>query len=232
MLAAIDAHADDHGHHDHCQHDQVVADLQHGLLEVADGDGRLHQFRGLAEVGLATRRIDQRGGLAATDDRPGEHGVAGFAGLGQGFPGERRLIDGDLVAVQKTRIGRHDVAQAQANGVARHELARWRVDPFAVALDPGLDRQPGLQGLDGVARLAFFPKAHRGIGNQQQQDDEEVGPVAHHAGQHHRDLDHPGDGSPEIGEKLQQRVGLLLDDLVRPVLGQPLLGLGVAQPFG
>jgi hypothetical protein len=54
---------------------------------------------------------------------------------------------------------------------------RGRGDPFAVALHPRLDRQPGLQRLDRVAGLALFPEADDGVGDQQHQDDEEVGPV-------------------------------------------------------
>ena len=67
-LAAIDTKSDDHRHHGQRQHDQVVADLQHGFLEMADGDRRLHQFRRLAEIGFAARRVDQSANLAAADD--------------------------------------------------------------------------------------------------------------------------------------------------------------------
>ena len=119
-IAAIDAKSDDHRHHGHRQHDQVVADFEYGFLEMADGDRRLDQFRRLAEVGFAARRVDQRADFAAPNDRAGEDGVAGFARGGQGLPGQRRLVDGYLVAVQQAGVGRHDVAQAQADGVARH----------------------------------------------------------------------------------------------------------------
>ena len=78
-LAAIDTEADDDGDQDQREDNQVVTDLQHGFLEMADGDRRLHQFRGLAEVGFAARRVDQRADFAATNDRTGEDGVAGLA---------------------------------------------------------------------------------------------------------------------------------------------------------
>ena len=45
-------------------------------------------------------------------------------------------------------------------------------------------------------------------------------------------FDHPGDGTPEVGQQLQQRIGLLLGDLVGPVLAQPLLRLGLAEAVG
>ena len=157
-VAAVDSKSDDQRDHGHRQHDQVVADPQHGFLEMADGNRRLHQFRGLAEIGVLARRIDQGTDLAAANDRTGEYGVAGFARGRQRFSRQRRLIDGNFVAVQQTRVRRHDVAQAQADDVARHQFPRRRGDPFSIAFHPGLDRQSGLQRINGVAGLAFFPK--------------------------------------------------------------------------
>ena len=127
-FAAIDREADDHGHHDQRENDQIVADLQHGLLEMTDRDRRLDQFRRLAEIGLAAGRIDQRVDLAATNDRAGEHRVAGFACRRQRLAGQRRLIDRDFVAVQQTRVGGNDVAQTQADRVAGNQLLRGGVD--------------------------------------------------------------------------------------------------------
>ncbi len=101
---------------------------------------------------------------------------------GNDFTSQCRLVDGDLVAVQQTRICGHDIAQAQADGVARHQFARRRGDPFSVAFNPGLDRQSGLQGINGVAGLAFFPKPDSRIGYKQQKNDTEVRPVADDAG--------------------------------------------------
>ena len=52
-----------------------------------------------------------------------------------------------------------------------------RGDPLSIAFHPGLDRQLGLQGGDGAARLAFLPESDHGVGEQQHQDDAEVRPV-------------------------------------------------------
>ena len=64
------ANSDDHGDEDHSQNDQVVADLQHGLLKMADGDRRLHQFRRLAKISFAARRVDKRADFAPTKIEP------------------------------------------------------------------------------------------------------------------------------------------------------------------
>ena len=196
---------------------------------MADGNRRLHQFRRLAEIGVLARRIDQRTDLAATNDRTGEYGLAGFARGGQRFSRQRRLIDRNLVAVQQTRICRHDVAQAQADGVARHQFPRRRGDPFSIAFHPGLNRQSGLQGINGVARLVLFPEPDHGVGDKQEEDDEKIGPVPDHARQNHRHFDHPRDGTPKIGEEFQERISLLLFNLVGPILGQPFLRLGLRE---
>ena len=220
---------DDHHDHGHRQDDQERADLEDGPLEVADGLGFLDELRGLAEVGVRTRGVDECADLALADDGGGEHRIAGLAAGGQRLPGQCRLIHFDRVAVQQACVCGHDVTQAQADDVSRNELTRWWSDPLAVPFDTGLDRQLGLQGGDGLARLALFPEPDAGVGQEQDEDDEEVGPVLEHSGQDHRRLDHPGDGPPEVGEELQQRVDLLLRDLVRAVLGQALLRLDLGE---
>ena len=78
-IAAVDPDGDDQRNHGYRQHDQVVADLQHRLLEMTHGNRRLHQLRGLAKIGVFAGRIDQRADLAATNDRTRKYGIAGFA---------------------------------------------------------------------------------------------------------------------------------------------------------
>ena len=118
----IDDHHDDGDQRDG-EDDEVVADLQDGLLEVADGVRVLDQFGGLAEVGVGAGGVDQGADLAAADDRSGVHRVAGRAGAGQRLAGEGGLVDLDLVAVQQPGVGGDDVAQPQPDHVAGHQLA-------------------------------------------------------------------------------------------------------------
>ena len=196
---------------------------------MADGVRLLHQLRRLAEVGLPTRGIDQCADFALANDRTGKHRLAGFARGGQRLSRQRGLIHLHRVAVQQARIRRHNVAQTHADDVARHQLARRRVDPLPIPFHPGLDRQLGLQGGDRVARLALFPESNHGVGHQQKEDDEKIRPVPDHARQNHRPFDHPRDGAPKIAEEFQERIGLLFFNLVGPILGQPLLRLGLTE---
>ena len=166
------ATANNQHHQGHGKNDQVIANLQHGTLEMADGFDPLHQLRGLAEVGFVARGVDHGVDFALTDNRTGKHRRAGLGGDGQGFAGQRRLVHFNRIALQQARVCRHNVTQPQPDDVARHQFGRIRVDPLPIALHLGFDRQSGLQGLDGVARLVFFPESHDGVGNQQKEDDE------------------------------------------------------------
>jgi hypothetical protein len=55
------------------------------------------------------------------------------------------MIDRHRVPVQESRVGGHDVAETQADHVARHQLTRRWGDPLAVAYHAGRDGQLGLQ---------------------------------------------------------------------------------------
>ncbi len=228
-VAADDRDDGDHAHQQHSEDDQERADPQHRALEVADGLRFLHQFRRLAEVGVRTRGVHEGADLTLSNDRSGEHCVAGLARGGQRLPGERGLIHLDGISVQQTRICRNDVPKTEANDVARHQLTRWWHDPLAVPYRPSLDRELCLQGVDGLTSLVFFPESDHAVRNKQNKDDEEVRPMPQHARQDHRGFDHPGDRTPEVRKELQERIGLLLFDLIGSVLGQPLLRLDLAE---
>jgi len=46
------------------------------------------------------------------------------------------------------------------------------------------------------------------------------GQCVQHAGQDHRDFDHPRDWAPEVGEELEETDGLLLFDLISARTGR------------
>ena len=138
---------------------------------------RLHQLCGLAEIGLRARGIDHRVDFALTDNRTGKHRSARLGSDRQGFAGQRRLIHLDRIARQQARVRRHNVTQSQANDITWHQFGCIRVSPLPITLHRGLNRQLGLQSLDGVARLMLFPESDHGVGNKQKEDDEKIRPV-------------------------------------------------------
>ena len=123
---------------------------------------------------------------------------------------QRGLIHLHRVAFQQARVRRHDVAETDADDIARHQLTRRGRDPLAVTLHRGLDRQRGLQGGDGVARLVLFPESDHGVGQKQNEDDAEIRPMPVHRRKDHGRFDHPRDGTPKIAEEFQTSFSLLL----------------------
>ena len=72
-----------------------------------------------------------------------------------------------------------------------------RIDPLPVAFDASLDCQRRFQGIDGIACLALFPESHDGVGEQQDENDPEIGPVPGSRREDHRRVDHPRDRPPK-----------------------------------
>ena len=108
---------------------------QEEALEVADGLGFPDESCGLAEEGLSAGGMDQRAGVAPTDDQAGEHRVPGLAGGRQRLAGQRGLIGLDraprAAARRPARCHRaHGVFSAviafPASPTASCRTARWR----------------------------------------------------------------------------------------------------------
>ena len=77
-VAAKERDGDNHRHQGRREEDQVIADLQHRALEMADGVRLLHQLRRLAEIGVGAGGIDQRADFALAQDRTGKYRLAGL----------------------------------------------------------------------------------------------------------------------------------------------------------
>jgi len=67
------------------------------------------------------------------------------------------------------------------------------------------------------------------VRDQQNEDDEEVWPMTEHPRQDHCDFDHPRDRTPEVGEEFEQRIALLLFDLIGSIPDKSLLGVGCSE---
>ena len=124
---------------------------------------------------FAPRAVDEGADLALANDRCGKHRLAGCSRPRARTPRQRRLVNLDGIAFEQACIGRNDVAEAQSNDVTRHQFTRERDDPLAVAKHSRLDRELGLQRVDGLSGLVLFGKSDYPIRNEQDQDDEESG---------------------------------------------------------
>ena len=139
------------------------------------------------------------------------------------------MINLDRVAIEQARVSRYDVAKPQSDHISRHQLTCLGILPLAVPLDLGQDRQARFQSCDCVTGLVLFPESDHGVRTKQKKDDEKIKPMLNQRRQDHGAFDHPRNGTPEIREKLQKLIGLLLINLVGAVLGQALLSLGLAK---
>ena len=98
LVAPEERHGQNQHHQRHGKDDQVIANLQHGALEMADGFDPLHQLRGLAKVGFVARGVNHGVNFTLTDNRAGKDRRAGLGGDGQGFAGQRRLVHLNRIA--------------------------------------------------------------------------------------------------------------------------------------
>ena len=228
-IAAEQSHGKDDRHEHNGDDDQVVADLQHRALEVANRMRLLDKRRGFAKEGVRAGGIDQRVGLALADDGAGIEILPGLLRHGQGFAGQRRLVDLHGVGAERAGVGRYDVAEAQAHDVAWHKQLRGEVRPCSVAQHARMRREFGLERGNRVAGLILLPEPDQGVGEEQHGDDDEVGPVLDDGRQYGCGLDHPGDRPPKIAQELEDRVDLLLGEFIGPVLAEPLVGLRLGQ---
>ena len=78
---------------------------------------------------------------------------------GEGLAGERRLVDGELVAVEPLAVGRDDVAATEEDDVARDDLGHVHRGELAVALDRKLADHAVLEGGDGGLRVHLLDEA-------------------------------------------------------------------------
>ena len=193
---------DEHSHQAQAQIDQVVADLQHGLLEMRDGLGTGDQLGGFAEVGVAAGGRYQGNHLALFGHRTGVGNIPGLLADRQRLTRQGGLVHAQIIAFDQLGIGGDDVSQAQADDITRNQFFGVDFLPVAVPQYPALEGQFLLERLHRIAGLVFLPEAYHCIEHQEQHDDDdEIRPVPHDEGKNGRHLDHPGDGPPEVAQE-------------------------------
>jgi hypothetical protein len=166
------------------------------------------------------------------NDRPGVDRVSSAGNHGQRLPGQRRLVDLHRITLQNQGVRRYDVPKTQPDEISGHELAGGDGRPLAGSADAGLQCQFSLERGNGVARLVFFPEADDRVDDQQCEYDAEIGPVADNGREDGGRLDHPGNRTPEVVKELEDRVCLVLGQLVVAILLQAALELVLAEAAG
>ena len=227
-------HEGDQGDEADGDEDQEIPDLDDHLLEVA----ALHE-RGLGDEGDDAVEIRVGPGvhhrgqhLALLDDRAGVGHVARLLADREGFAGEGRLVDEQVVAAEQLDVGRHDVADAQLDDVAGHEVpGRNREEPPAAQGDD-LGAQVLFQGPQGVQGPVLLEEIQTGVDEQHHADDAEVLPFPDHGREDPGGLDHPGDGAPEPAGDAVPDGFLFFPDLVGAEDGQAAGRLRIVEALG
>jgi hypothetical protein len=223
--SAEELHDDQHHHQAEAEIDKGVADLQNGFLEVGRLAGAFHQLGGASEIGLGAGGGDQGDHLPLFGDGTRvDHIVLLLAG-GQRFAGKGRLVNAQVFTVNEFGIGRNDVPGPQADDVAGNQLTGIQRLPGTLTQHPAFQGQFFLQCGHGITCLIFLPEAHPGVEKQQGDNDPQVDPMVDDEGENRRCLDHPGNRSPQVTQKLDDRAGGLFRDFIGSKPFQPLPGL-------
>ena len=78
----------------------------------------------------------------------------------------------------------------------------------------------------------LFPETDKGIGKEQNKDDEEIWPVTDNARENYSRFDHPRNRPPEIRQEFEKEIFLLHRQFIGAVLREALLRLIISQTFG
>src|SRR5579872_7137562 len=116
--------------------------------------------------------------------------------------------------------------------VARNQAGRSRRAPNAVAEHARCGRQSMPQELKRLAGAAFLHEADQSVDAKQHRDDRRLPVLSEQNLEQDGYLQHPWERSPEFLEKRKQQVAVPLGNLVRSILVETTLRLGLAQTKG
>jgi len=133
---------EDHGDEGDREHDQVVADPDDGLPEVACRRRLTGEPGGFAEEGFFTCSHDERGHLPPFDGGAGVGYIRYVLLDRHRLPGESGLVGREIVPFDEFDIGGHDVPVPDPDDIAGDEVPCGDRLPPAVAKHPCLEREP------------------------------------------------------------------------------------------
>ena len=182
----IDVHRKDGEHEKKGHLQQEVAEAPHTALEFGLRRPYRHTVGNATEFGLFPNLHDHRTGLAAHDMRPQKQAVRP---LRQGnVPGkrrrrffdrigltrQRRLVDEEILGLQKPRIGRKAGAGGQFHDIARHDRIRRHLDHLTIPPHASRDLHKGQQPGHGARRAILLPKTQQRTGQDDPEDDQGI----------------------------------------------------------
>ena len=239
-------------HNDECDHDegglcQCPTQAVEVLLEgCSAGFHRLHHSCDTAELGGHAGGDHDRVAAAVDDERPRVRHVLAVAerqtrvverGRGlvgsSGFPGQRRLVNGQIDGVDDACISRDTVACAQHHDVSGHEIARRNGRFFAVAQHVRRRGGHSSQRFQRLACAVFLDEAEEHREQHDDGDDDRLERVAEETGDDRGAEENHDQRVLELREEGMPR-GLRAQRLqfVRAVYSETLDRDGGGQPGG
>ena len=195
-----------------------------------------HERADASDLGLAAGADDDRDAGTFRHDGGGEHHVepVGQRRLGttdqrrdlrdrHALPGQGRLVDGQMLDVDETRVGRNRVAGLEEHDVARHQLVGGHDVFAAVAKDERRRQAAVLERGEDTLDTALGDVADDAVGGDHRADDHRVDHGTHAEREHGGGAEQEhGQGGHVAGEDLERGLGRRR--------GQRVLAEGRASP--
>jgi hypothetical protein len=141
--------------------------------------------------------------------------------------GQRRFIDRQALRFQQSEIGRHPVPCFQHHDVARHQRFGRNIGRLAAASDPGRRRHHLPDCIERLLGAPFLEKTDQCIDHDDGGDHSGIDHLAEHRCNGGAGDQEPDQGRLKLPAEPAQRAGPRRGrQPVRPILTQPLLGLG------
>jgi hypothetical protein len=163
--------------------------------------------------------------LPISDGRVDAH-RCGLLDHRQRFPGKRRLVALERVILDDPRVGGYLVPGLEHHDVARDEVLGGHLFLLAVAQHGDHGRQHAFQRVERLFRAKLLDEAQHRAEHDNDADDDRVDILANEGGKRGRnDQNYDQNILELIEEKPPRRGPFLLCQLVRTVLGKPLVGV-------
>lgn len=188
--------------------------------------GHLDKLSSTTEESVGTGTDDNSLTLSLLDSRTREDLITVVLVRGEGLSGQGSLVDRDVDGINKAGISGDNISELDSNDITGNQGRSLESSPLAITLDLGLRGEGGHESLDGVSSLTLLNITDGGVGEQKEDDTDEIGPVGGFTSSVGKDdgndgssLHDPRKRVPHEGQELHDWVhGLLLQTVVAKLI--------------
>ena len=125
----------------------------------------------------------------------------------QGFTGEQRLIQLEVVAAQQAQIRRHHLAALQPHRITHHKGFGIAQRRLAITQHQRLHLEQLAEGMAAALRSPLLQASYQGIEQQHRRDEQGILAVAHGQRQQRRQQQHRDQRADELAQQHRQQRG-------------------------